>query len=132
MQSVAEGIAPSQTQSGDSVRAVDRLFPTVPNLRSHWPEWITLFFYTAIVVFAIPYHEPWADEAQAWQLARTLSLHDLLFKYVRYEGSPGLWHFLLWILIRVHVSYSGLHWICGAIGVCAASLLISDPLSRVT
>jgi len=98
---------------------------------SRWPEWTTLAAYAALVAFAIPFHEPWADEAQAWQLARTLSLADLFKTFIRYEASPGLWHFLLWILIKAHVSYTGLHWICGAIAVASTSLLIfRSPLPR--
>jgi hypothetical protein len=99
--------------------------------RARWPEWATIAFFAALVAFAIPYHEPWSDEAQAWQLARSLSLHDLFQTYIRYEGSPGLWHFFLWVLIRAHVSYSGLHWICGAIAVAATSLLVlKSPFPR--
>jgi hypothetical protein len=89
-----------------------------------WPEWTALTLFAGLVGFAIPWHEPWSDEAQSWQLARSLSLPDLFVKYVRYEGSPGLWHLLLWALSRLHVSYSGLHWICGAIAVASTSLLV--------
>jgi F0F1-type ATP synthase membrane subunit c/vacuolar-type H+-ATPase subunit K len=93
-------------------------------LREYWPEWITLTCYAALIAFAIPFHEPWADEAQAWQLARSLPLHTLFHTYLRYEGSPGLWHFLLWFLIRAHVSYAGMHWICGAIALTGITLLV--------
>jgi hypothetical protein len=99
--------------------------------RSRWPERGTLFLYAALVAFAIPYHEPWVDEAQAWQLARSLSLASLFKTFIRYEGSPGLWHFLLWLMIRVHVSYAGLHWICGAIAASAMGLLLfKSPFPR--
>lgn len=101
------------------------------NIRSRWPEWITMVLYASVVAFAIPYHEPWADEAQAWQLARSLPLVALFQKYIRFEGSPGLWHFLLWILNRAHVSYSGMHWICGAIAVAGVSVLVlRSPFPR--
>ena len=74
---------------------------------------------------------PWADEAEAWQLARSLSLHDLFHTYLRYEGAPGLWHFLLWVLVRAGVSYSGLHWICGGIALAGVSvLMLASPLPR--
>ena len=99
--------------------------------RSLWPEWGALFLYAALVAFAIPYHEPWVDEAQAWQLARSLSLASLFKTYIRYEGSPGLWHFLLWIMARIHISWSGVHWICGAIATIAVWLLLfKSPLPR--
>jgi hypothetical protein len=100
-------------------------------IHSRWPEWLTLISYAALVAFAIPYHEPWTDEAQAWQLARSLPLSTLFQTYIRYEGSPGLWHFLLWILNRANVSYAGMHWICGAIAVAATSILVlKSPFPR--
>jgi hypothetical protein len=89
-----------------------------------WPEWLTLCLYAAIVAYAIPFHEPWADEAQAWQMARALSVHDLFFHALRYEGSPGLWHLLLHGLIRLHVSYTAMHWLTGLVAVCGMSLFI--------
>lgn len=89
-----------------------------------WPEWLTLCLYASIVAFAIPFHEPWADEAQAWQMARALSTHDLLFHALRYEGTPGLWHLFLRALINLHVSYTAMHWIVGFIAACGMSLLI--------
>ncbi len=101
------------------------------DIGSRLPEWITLALYATVVAFAIPYHEPWVDEAQAWQIARSLSLVDLFQKYVRYEGSPGLWHLLLWILNRAHVSYSGMHWSSGAIAVAGMSILVlKSPFPR--
>jgi hypothetical protein len=100
-------------------------------LRSRWPEWATIAAFASLVAFAIPFHEPWTDEAQAWQLARSLSLRALFHTYIRYEATPGLWHFLLWMLNRAHVSYTGLHWICGAIAVVSASLLVlNSPFPR--
>lgn len=100
-------------------------------LLQYWPECVTLALYAALVAFAIPYHEPFVDEAQSWQLARSLSLHDLFHTYLRYEGSPGLWHFFLWILIRLHVTYANIHWVCGAIGLVAVSLLVlKSPFPR--
>lgn len=93
-------------------------------LRLRGPEWTALSVYAALVAFAIPYHEPWVDEAQSWQLARSLPLGSLFEKYIRYEGSPGLWHFLLWVLSRAHVGYAGMHWFCGAVGVAAVSVLL--------
>jgi hypothetical protein len=100
-------------------------------LRSRWPEWAAIAVYASLVAFAIPFHEPWTDEAQAWQLARSLSLRALFQTYIRYEATPGLWHFLLWMLNRAHVSYSGMHWLCGAIAVVSASLLVlNSPFPR--
>jgi len=113
---------PAQSQSlEDRVSSFDQF---AARFAARWPEWITLALYATLVGFAIPYHEPWADEAQAWQLARSLSLHDLFHTYLRYEGSPGLWHLLLWILNRLHVSYAGMHWISGGIALLGVSVLV--------
>ncbi|MGB6724662.1 MAG: hypothetical protein WBE74_02080, partial [Terracidiphilus sp.] len=99
------------------------------NIRSHWPEWSILALYSALIAYAIPYHEPFADEAQAWQLARSLPLTTLFHRFIRYEGSPGLWHFLLWAMNRIHIGYAGMHWIAGAIAVCGVALLLfKSPL----
>lgn len=94
------------------------------SLHFRWPEWITLGLYAILVISLIPRHEPWADEAQAWQLAKSLPLSTLFHKYLRYEGSPGLWHLLLWILARLHFSYAGMHWVCGALGLFSSALLV--------
>ncbi len=67
--------------------------------------------YAAVVAFAIRHHEPWTDEAQAWLLARDLKLPDLIFQ-MHAEGTPPLWHFILWIATHLfHLPYSALSWI---------------------
>jgi len=91
---------------------------------NRWPESLCLCLYASVVGFAISRHEPFADEAQAWQLARSLPLKDLFQTYIRYEGSPGLWHGILWILARAHIGYFAMHWIGGAVAVLSAGLLL--------
>jgi hypothetical protein len=101
------------------------------SFRAWWPEACVLATFAALLAYAIPFHEPWADEAQAWQMARSVSLPALFKTYLRYEGSPGLWQMLLWILTRAHISYAGMHWICGLIAVAAtAVLLFCSPFPR--
>jgi hypothetical protein len=123
MEAATGGLAPSQREA-DLRRRPTSAASAPGKMRSRWPEWLALSAYSALVAFAIPFHEPFADEAQGWQLARSLSLATLFKTYIRYEGAPGLWHFLLWILVRAHVSYTGLHWISGAIAVAATALLL--------
>jgi hypothetical protein len=94
-------------------------------------EWTAFSIYAILLACAIPFHEPWGDEAQAWQLARSLPLRSLFQTYIRYEGSPGLWYLLLWAMNRAHISYAGLHWFCGLIAAAAAALLIfKSPFPR--
>jgi len=45
-------------------------------------------------------HEMWGDELQAWLIAKdSLSVFDL-FKNLRYESHPGLWHVCLYLITR--------------------------------
>ncbi|MGA8937635.1 MAG: hypothetical protein WB439_00585 [Acidobacteriaceae bacterium] len=88
--------------------------------------------YCALLTITIPWHAPWADEAQAWQIARTNSFPTIFRTAIHYEISPGLWHALLWLLVRLHLPYAGLPWVCACIallGVCL--LLFQSPLPFV-
>lgn len=78
----------------------------------------------AVVGVGIFWHEPWADEAQAWLLARDNHFWHLMLHAIRYEGSPGLWHALLWVLARLHVSYAGMHWVSGMIAAAGIYVLL--------
>jgi hypothetical protein len=93
---------------------------------------LALALYAGLLAYMIPRHEPWADEAQAWELAQSLSLKSLFGTYIHYEGSPGLWHALLWMLSRMHVTYTGMHWISGAIALAGMVLLtVAAPFPLV-
>lgn len=80
--------------------------------------------YLLLVATTILRHEAWTDEAQAWLLARDSSLFQLLFHQLHYEGTPGLWHLLLWLLARLHLPYASMHWLSGAAGAAATFLLL--------
>ena len=51
------------------------------------------------------YHEPWFDEAQAWQIAKCASIKEILFKIPHYEGHPPLWHLILAIPAKLGAPY---------------------------
>jgi hypothetical protein len=90
-----------------------------PRERFHFGalETIVLAVYTALAAWTEAHHIPWADEAQSWLLARDASWHDLFFKLLHYEGSPGLWHIYLRALCRMHISFTAMHWISAIIPV---------------
>ncbi len=80
---------------------------------------------TAVVAFTLlaflvgSVHEPWADEAQAWLIARDATLHNLLFQLPHAEMNPSLWHLML-ILPSTYLSYETLRYIAlffGTLGV---------------
>jgi hypothetical protein len=78
--------------------------------------------YGLLAVATILRHEPWADEAQAWLLARDASLSDLWLHLLHYEGSPGLWHTLLHVLIGFGLPYAAYNFVSGILGFAAAWL----------
>ena len=66
---------------------------------------IVFAFYVALMAVAVSHHEPWMDEAQAWLLAKDTGFKELFIKYLRYEGSPGLWHLILMIPAKLGFPY---------------------------
>ena len=81
--------------------------------------------YSAVVLWTLQYHEKWADEAQAWLIARDLDLGTIWFHELRYEGSPGLWHTILWVAQHVfHAGYGAIGYIGAAFAIAGAALLL--------
>src|SRR5579862_7839650 len=88
-------------------------------------DFTVLGLWISIVAFTLHYHEKWADEAQAWLIARDLPLSRIWFYELRYEGSPGLWHTILWVAQHVfHARYGALGYIGMAGATAGAALLI--------
>lgn len=81
----------------------------------NWLEATVLVLFCAVLAAVIPHHEPWSDEAQAWLIARDCSLGHIFFHQLHYEGSPGLWHLLLWAATRLHLPYGSLQYISGSL-----------------
>jgi hypothetical protein len=79
--------------------------------------------YVALLGVAIAHHEPWADEAQAWLLARDSNPVTLLKDYLPYEGTPGLWHLLLMVPAKL-LPYKTLNVISGALAALATYLVL--------
>lgn len=79
---------------------------------------VVLALFAAWLLLVGSHHEPWFDEAQAWLLARDSSLWQLLVYRVRYKGSPGLWHTVLWFAIRAGLPYA---WLFVVPAVCAVA-----------
>ena len=125
---VVSGSAPRRPPQHKLERSWARF--TCADRRFGLPEWIALVLYAGLVAWLTVHHEPWPDEAQAWLIARDSSFLKML-RQVHYEGSPALWHVLLWIEVRLHVTYAGMHWVSSALGLASAWLLLRySPFPR--
>ncbi len=83
-----------------------------------------LIAYGAWVVFVGLHHEAWFDEMQAWLLARDNSLGALLGHYVRYEGTPGLWHLVLWCAAHAGLPFACLWMISATCAIGGAAVIV--------
>lgn len=79
-------------------------------MRNSHSIWLKVFFigYVVLTAFAAMHHEPWRDEAQAWLIARDVSIVQL-FAQGNYEGSPVLWHLILLPFAKLGAPYFSMH-----------------------
>lgn len=68
-------------------------------------EWIIFVGLAVSLGVVSAFHEPWLNEAQAWQIARNAGLKDILFSIPHYEGHPSLWHLILCIPAKLGLTY---------------------------
>ncbi len=73
--------------------------------KQHRPECICFAFFVLLACVGFCTHEMWYDEAQAWQIARTAPLKDILFLIPHSEGHPPFWHLLLAIPAKLGVPW---------------------------
>ena len=106
------GKSPGLTASGSAARE---------RLRSA----AVLAVFAAMLVVVGPRHEPWLDETQAWVLGRDTTLWDLLAHRVGYEGTPGLWQALLWLVSHAGVPFGYMWAVSGALACAGAWIILT-------
>ncbi len=74
---------------------------------------VLLLIVNAVRVFR---HALYDDEVQAWLIARVSATPVALFHNLRYEGHPGLWHLLLWVITRFTADLTAMQALQLAIG----------------
>jgi hypothetical protein len=87
-------------------------------------ETVVLVAYAGLLAMAISRHEAWADEVQAWLLARDTSPWTLLLHQLHYEGTPGLWHLLLMPFAKAGLPIQAMSAIGGACAMAGAVLVV--------
>jgi hypothetical protein len=85
---------------------------------------IVLAIYAAWVIWVGLHHEAWFDEMQAWLLARDNSFSALIGYYARYEGTPGLWHAILWVAARASLPFSAIWMLSAGFAILAAAIVL--------
>lgn len=79
--------------------------------------WIIFITYLAITFLGIINHEPWRDEAQSWLLVRDLNFFELL-RQMSYEGSPPLWHLIIFPFAKLgfpYITQLSIHYLMAAV-----------------
>ncbi|WP_174589761.1 hypothetical protein [Methanocella conradii] len=81
----------------------------VPIAQKPIPGWmincLIIGLYLVLSLILLSHHVPWGDEAQAWLLARDCDTIPTLLAQMPYEGSPGLWHLVLFALAKLGLPY---------------------------
>lgn len=71
---------------------------------SRYRLYLYFFIYGLVTFITILHHEPFRDEAQAWLIVRQLNLSQI-FNQMWLEGSPCLWHLILYPLVKLGLPY---------------------------
>lgn len=97
------------------------------------PELIATLLYVLLHFLISYFHEPWYDEAVAWQIAKCASIKDIIFSLPHYEGHPPLWHLLLMPFAKAGCPYELSLSLMSMIFAGAAVMLIiwKSPFPRI-
>ena len=95
-------LANSLLKLSDKIMGISNRMEAVPGKRL---ELTAVFVYAVAHLVMAIFHEPWYDEAVAWQIARCASLQEILFEIPHYEGHPPLWHLILLPFAKLGAPY---------------------------
>jgi hypothetical protein len=105
--------------------------------RPHHPREFNGFLWPAVLGFfclgliLLLRHEMWQDEWQAWLLAKESASLPELFRNLRYEGHPGLWHLGLYLVSRVTFDPLGMQLLHLLVATASVYLFLKySPFSR--
>lgn len=88
--------------------------------------------YALITLVAVLHHELWADEAQVWQLAKHLSIPELI-EHLHNEGHPSLLYLLTMPFAKISNNAIFMQLICWFFMCIASFLLIyKAPFKAIT
>jgi len=77
-------------------------------------------------------HNPWRDEAQVWMMTRDLPDIPSLLSQMRYEGTPPLWHLIIYPFVKLGFPYITLSLIHFLINLSAIyPLIYKSPFNKI-
>lgn len=97
---------------------------SVQNIKQDWWKFAVLLLFAVLVGIAIGKHEPFADEAHVWLLARDASFFRLFFHWLHFEGHPGLWCLILFLPAKLGAPYVTMNIISGIIAMVTVYLFL--------
>lgn len=68
-------------------------------------NYLVIIVYIILSLFLLLSHEPWRDEAQAWLIVRDSPNISSMIRLMGYEGTPALWYFILFPLVKLGLPY---------------------------
>ncbi|MBI5308102.1 MAG: hypothetical protein HZB37_07195 [Planctomycetes bacterium] len=93
---------------------------------------IIILGFALLSLLLLFHHEPWRDEAQAWLIARDCSSIGALICQMGYEGTPALWHVILFLPAQLGLPYRSMfvvHFLI--IATAVVTFMRYAPFSRV-
>ena len=82
--------------------------------------WLAFLAYLLLTAYAMAHHELWADELHSWNIAKGSGSYTDLLSNRRYEGHPGGWYTILWIISKYTHQLAfmqGVHWTIALLSV---------------
>ena len=103
-------------------------------IKKNWSK-VFLFalfiLYSGVTLIIVTKHESWADEAQAWLIARDLDIIGVI-KQMKYEGHSCLWHLVLFPFAHLGFPYETIKYISWAFSVAAVwIILMKSPFNKL-
>ena len=93
---------------------------------------VVLIIYMIITFIGVIKHESWSDEAQAWLIARDLSIPEI-WSQMRYEGHSCLWHLILVPFAKLGLPFDSIKLISWIFLVISVFLILKySPFNKFT
>lgn len=66
--------------------------------------WVCICFWTIFTLLRVIFHQPWSDEANAWELVRNFHFGSIM-DTIKYEGHFFVWYLILLPFAKLNFAY---------------------------